>query len=153
MSFECTGNAFANLQPVNLDIMCERNDEFVTDSVDPNRPTHERKVHVRRVLGNEVVGVEVRQARSSNAASDLEHGQLSRAVTNDQETHTVGMWLTYGSCTIVDMVFGTERSANSKYVCSSHIASRSKSKPRICFFRKVRFRVCDTASFVPSKLG
>lgn len=61
---------------------------------------------------------------------------------------TVGIWLTYGSCTIVAIVFSTDRSPNSYHVCSSQIFSRSKYGPFRCFFRNVRDRVCATPAEV-----
>lgn len=51
--------------------MGELEDEFITDPIDANRPTDKQQLCVRRVLGDEVVCVKVRQFRSSDPARHL----------------------------------------------------------------------------------
>jgi hypothetical protein len=63
-----------------------------------------------------MIAVEVLQSGTSDAAGHL-HRKLAMTLhirVSGPRVLTVGTWLTYGSCTIVPIVFATDRSANSK---------------------------------------
>ena len=97
-----------------------------------------------------MVAVEIREFFAAYTAGHLDIVSIDN-IGLQSTLHTVGMWLTYGSCTIVPIVFATERFPNSKSVCSSQIASRSKMGPFKCFLKKMRVRVCATAAELDRK--
>lgn len=70
--------AGGTLQPVDLHIMCELVEEFIDDSVNPDRATNQFQLSVLGILEDEVVLVEVRQSVPPNAPRQLERVHVSQ---------------------------------------------------------------------------
>lgn len=92
--------------------MCELVDKLVDHSIDTNRSACELQLSICRVLEYEVVSIEVCELGSTNTSSQLQD-YMSAQHGYRPSSLTVGMWFTYGSCTIVLIVCSTDLSANS----------------------------------------
>jgi hypothetical protein len=60
-----------NVQPVDLFVVCETEDEFVDYAINANSSADEFKLSILRVVEYEVVTVEGRKCGSSNTAGHL----------------------------------------------------------------------------------
>ena len=57
-----------NLQPINLLVVCEFEDELVNDAIDAYRPADEFQFCIGRVAKDEIVSVETRELSPPNAS-------------------------------------------------------------------------------------
>jgi hypothetical protein len=122
--------------------------ELVDHAINAHRSTYQLSFNILGVRVNKMVCVKGRERLSPYAAGELYTSATHRNSSYVAKEHTVGTWLTYGSCTIVAIVCGTDRFSNSQYVCSSQIASRSNHGPFMRGFKNDKFRVCDTDSML-----
>ena len=60
-----------NAQPIKLSIVCEFEDKLVDHTIDANRATDKLEISIRRIVEDEVVPIEDRQAAPPYAASQL----------------------------------------------------------------------------------
>lgn len=103
-----------NSQPVQGCVMGAFEDEFVDHAINAHRSTYQLSFNILGIRVNKMVCVKSRERLSPYAAGELYTSATYRNSSYVAKEHTVGTWLTYGSCTIVAIVCGTDRFSNSQ---------------------------------------